>query len=215
MRGEKRVRYVIEKMTLAQLPRIVEIEKRAYPTSQWPSSAYQRELQDNQWAHYIIVRDTAITASRSTGEVEAVSRRSFPFSLFSQSRPSVAESTLTSIVGFAGLWLMIDEAHITTIATDTFVRRRGLGELLLVHLIDISYEIGARWVTLEVRVGNEAAKALYRKYGFSIVSTRPRYYTDNDEDAYIMWTEEITTPEYRAMFADLKAKLYERLADEA
>jgi len=82
-------------------------------------------------------------------------------------------------------------------------------------LIDIGYEIGARWMTLEVRVSNEPAKALYHKYGFKIVSTRPRYYSDNNEDAYIMWTDEITLPDYRRMFADHKARLFARLAQDA
>ena len=71
--------------------------------------------------------------------------------------------------------------------------------------------ISARWLSLEVRVSNAIAQALYRKYGFQIVSTRPRYYSDNNEDAYIMWTEEILSPRYRATYADLKARLFERL----
>jgi ribosomal-protein-alanine N-acetyltransferase len=203
-------------MTLADLPRITEIEKLAYPTSQWPTSAYRRELQENTWAHYIVVRDTTIAAryqQQAQASEPQVPRRSFPF-LFRQ--PSQAsEAQLQSIMGYAGLWLMVDEAHVTTIATHPAVRRRGLGELLLVALIDIGYDIGARWMTLEVRVSNEPAKALYQKYGFKIVSTRPRYYSDNNEDAYIMWTDEITLPDYRRMFADHKAKLLARLAQDA
>ena len=210
LEGEEQVHYVVSRMTIADLPRIVEIEKRAYPTSQWPVSAYHRELQDNTWAHYIVIRDTQIPVP---AEMESVPRRSFPFSIFSQPR-TTTDTALAQIVGYAGLWLTIDEAHVTTIATDPSVRRRGLGELLLVELIDIAYQIGARWMTLEVRVTNETAQSLYRKYGFSIVSTRPRYYTDNDEDAYIMWTEEITTPAYREQFAHLKEKLYARLGDQ-
>lgn len=207
------MRYVISRMTLADLPRVTEIEKLAYPTSQWPESAYHRELRENRWAHYIVVRDTQIKVGVSGGEVDATTtRRGFPFTWLNLSRPTTSDPNLASIVGYAGLWLMVDEAHVTTIATHPSVRRRGVGELLLTSLIDIAFDIGARWVTLEVRVSNEAAKALYRKYGFQIVSTRPRYYSDNNEDAYIMWTDEITTPAYRQKFADLKTALYERLA---
>ncbi len=209
------MRYAIEKMTLADLPRITEIEKLAYPTSQWPTSAYRRELQENTWAHYIVVRDTTIAARyQQQAQVNELPRRGFPFG-FRQPSPVASEAHLRSIVGYAGLWLMVDEAHVTTIATHPAVRRRGLGELLLVALIDIGYEIGARWMTLEVRVSNEPAKALYHKYGFKIVSTRPRYYSDNNEDAYIMWTDEITLPDYRQMFADHKAQLLARLAQDA
>lgn len=202
------MRYVVKKMTLGDLPRIAEIEKLAYPTSQWPASAYRRELQENHWAHYVVVRDTWIEPP-AAAEVDG-HRRSFSFAFLNQSKP-VADPTLAQIVGFAGLWLMVDEAHVTTIATHPAVRRRGLGELQLVSLIDIAYQIGARWVTLEVRVSNTPAQALYEKYGFRIVSTRPRYYSDNNEDAYIMWTDEITTPTYHDMFTDLKTQLYARL----
>lgn len=207
------MRYVVSKMTLADLPRITEIEDLAYPTSQWPTSAYRRELQDNAWAHYIVVRDAEVAARYPASEPEAP-RRNFPFGFLAQPRSPANEGALKSIMGYAGLWLMVDEAHVTTIATHPEVRRRGLGELLLVSLIDIGYQIGARWMTLEVRVSNEPAKALYHKYGFSIVSTRPRYYSDNNEDAYIMWTEEITSPNYRALFARNKAQLYERLQQD-
>jgi [ribosomal protein S18]-alanine N-acetyltransferase len=204
-------------MAMADLPRIAEIEKLAYPTSQWPTSAYRRELQENHWAHYVVVRDTIIAQRMQEQEgdtMQTAPRRAFPFA-FLQPRPQVSEAALQSIVGYAGLWLMVDEAHVTTIATHPSVRRRGLGELLLVSLIDIGYEIGARWMTLEVRVSNEPAKALYHKYGFKIVSTRPRYYSDNNEDAYIMWTDEITTPAYRQMFTNHKTALLEHLKQDA
>ena len=112
---------------------------------------------------------------------------------------------LASIIGFAGLWLMVDEAHITTIAMHPDYRRLGLGEFMLVSLIDIAYTIGAKWVTLEVRVSNYNAQNLYRKYGFREAGLRHRYYSDNQEDALIMWTDEINSPAYKQKFQELKA----------
>ncbi len=209
------VRYIVNRMTLADMPRVTEIDRLAYPTSQWPPSAYRRELTENANGHYIVARDTQILNDHTRDEIVAP-RRPFPFTIFGTPRTAASESSLASIVGFAGLWLVIDEAHVTTIATHPDARRRGVGELMLVSLIDIAYQIGAHWVTLEVRVSNEPAKALYRKYGFDIVSTRPRYYSDNNEDAYIMWTEEINSPAYRHLFAERKTALMERLsADES
>src|SRR5258708_31509616 len=101
-------------------------------------------------------------------------------------RPSTTTTTpsLASIIGFAGLWLMVDEAHITTIAMHPDYRRRGLGEFMLVSLIDIAFSIGAKWVTVEVRVSNYTAENLYRKYGFREAGLRHRYYSDNQEDAF-------------------------------
>ena len=205
------MQYVVNKMAMGDISRVVELEKLAYPTSQWPASAYRREVQENAWAHYIVLRDTVIAERIARTASDPQPRRNFPFGFLNPPRSTANEAASQSIVGYAGLWLMVDEAHITTIATHPGVRRRGLGELLLVSLIDIGYSIGARWMTLEVRVSNEPAKALYHKYGFKIVSTRPRYYTDNNEDAYIMWTDEITTPTYRQLFATHKDALFARL----
>lgn len=207
-----RVRYVVDRMTLADIPRITEIEKLAY-ASPWPTSAYRRELQENRWAHYIVVRDTSIRSALSPDPSGAEQHhRVFPLSLF-QARtitpPTQAE--LASIVGFAGLWLMVDEAHVTTIAMHPDFRGRGVGELLLSALIDIAYQIGARNVTLEVRVSNHVAQNLYRKYGFRDAGIRKRYYSDNHEDALIMWTPEINDPVYRDEFGRLKKALAARL----
>src|SRR4029450_565807 len=99
------------------------------------------------------------------------------------------EEELRSIVGYAGIWVMTDEAHVTTIASHPELRGRGVGELLLLALIRSSMEIGARWMTLEVRASNMVAQNLYRKYTFKEMGVRRRYYSDNGEDALVMWTD--------------------------
>jgi len=209
-----KVRYAVDKMTISDVPRVVEIERQAYPST-WPPSAYRKELQDNRWAHYIVVRDKHILEERIVGSQEPEKTRKsrpFPLSLL-VNRPVAAVPSLglASIVGFAGLWLMVDEAHVTTIALHPEYRGRGLGELLLVTLIDIAYDIGAKWVTLEVRVSNYTAQNLYRKYGFREAGLRHRYYSDNQEDALIMWTEEINSSSYKRKFLELKALLMKKL----
>lgn len=95
------------------------------------------------------------------------------------------------IVGYAGLWLMVDEAHITTFAVLPDARRRRIGERMLQRLFEIAEELGAEWLTLEVRASNLPAQRLYEKYGFRRAGVRRRYYSDNSEDALIMWTERI------------------------
>ena len=200
-------------MTMADVPRVVEIERLAYPST-WPPSAYRKELQDNRWAHYIVLRDKKIAEERITVPPQEVERprRIFPLSLL-PGRPAMTLSSpdLASILGFAGLWLMVDEAHITTIAMHPNYRRLGLGEFMLTSLIDIAYTIGAKWVTLEVRVTNYSAQNLYRKYGFREAGVRHRYYSDNNEDALIMWTEEINSPSYKHKYQELKAALLRKL----
>ncbi len=209
----KRVRYAIDRMTMSDVPRIVEIERLAYPST-WPPSAYRKELQDNRWAHYIVLRDKQITeesVSVPTAEAEKP-RRFFSLSFLpGRTTATVSSPALAAIVGFAGLWLMVDEAHVTTIAMHPNFRRRGLGEYMLASLIEIAYDIGAKWVTLEVRVTNYNAQNLYRKYGFREAGLRHRYYSDNQEDALIMWTDEINSPAYRERFQELKADLFRKL----
>lgn len=210
------MRYVVERMTMSDVPRVIEIERLAYPST-WPPSAYRKELQDNRWAHYIVLRDKQMTEERAAVLMQEPerARRIFPLSLLpSRHTATMPSPDLASIIGFAGLWLMVDEAHITTIAMHPQFRRLGLGEFMLSSLIDIAYSISAKWVTLEVRVSNFQAQNLYRKYGFREAGMRHRYYSDNQEDALIMWTDEINTPAYKQKYLALKTRLLERLESQ-
>ena len=98
------------------------------------------------------------------------------------------------VVGFAGIWLMVDQAHITTFAVDPDWRRQGVGSQMILALLRMSRTLGARQATLEVRLSNLAARSLYERFGFRPVGVRPRYYTDNGEDALIMTTDELDDP---------------------
>ena len=111
------------------------------------------------------------------------------------------------IVGYAGLWLMVDEAHITTFAVHPAWRRQRLGERLLLAFLDLARDRHAREATLEVRLSNVAARRLYEKYGFRPVGLRPRYYSDNNEDALIMTTEPLDEPQMRARIERLRVDL--------
>ncbi len=91
------------------------------------------------------------------------------------------------VVGYCGVWLVVDEAHITNVAVLPDYRGRGLGEGLMRKIMGISSEFGARTMTLEVRVSNAAAQHVYRKLGFQDGGIRKRYYSDNQEDALVMW----------------------------
>lgn len=84
------------------------------------------------------------------------------------------------------LWMIVDEAHIATLATHPDFRRQGIGERLLVEALDSAYNEGARSALLEVRAGNEPALKLYHKLGFEVAGRRPHYYKDNHEDAILM-----------------------------
>lgn len=111
------------------------------------------------------------------------------------------------VVAYGGIWLMVDEAHVTTFAVDTAWRRQRVGETLLVALLDLALARHAREATLEVRLSNVPARRLYEKYGFRPVGVRPRYYSDNNEDALIMTTEALDGPAMRTRLAMRRTEL--------
>jgi ribosomal-protein-alanine N-acetyltransferase len=95
----------------------------------------------------------------------------------------------SGIIGYGGMWTIIDEAHVTNIAVRFDRRGMGLGEKLLQHQIANAIEYGMQRMTLEVRVSNDRAQRLYERLGFEPAGIRPGYYSDNNEDALIMWVE--------------------------
>lgn len=124
---------------------------------------------------------------------------------------ALVQSGAPELIGYCGFWLIVDEAHVTTIAVSPELRGNALGELLLLHTLDRSMASSIHWVTLEVRASNYSAQNLYYKYGFSTVGVRSRYYQDNQEDALIMTTPDINADAYRASFKTLKQSLQTRL----
>jgi ribosomal-protein-alanine N-acetyltransferase len=118
-------------------------------------------------------------------------------------------------VGYGGMWLMVDEAHITTFAVTPEWRRRGVGGRLMLEMMGLARELGARVATLEVRLSNRAARALYGRFGFRPVGVRPRYYSDNGEDALIMTTPELHSAEMEQLFETLAQTYGDVDPDEA
>lgn len=111
------------------------------------------------------------------------------------------------VVGFGGLWLLVDQAHIVTVAVKPGARRQGYGRMIVHALIEIAIDAHMDSATLECRVSNEAARALYRHYGFYEVGERKRYYADNGEDAVIMTTEALASPAYASRLDRLRREL--------
>ena len=118
----------------------------------------------------------------------------------------IAEPEGERVVGFAGLWLMVDEAHITTFGVHPAWRRQGVGRRLMLRLFDLAADLGALRMTLEVRVSNTAAQELYRSFGFTIAGTRLRYYSDDGEDAFVMTTPDIARPAMQDLIAGERAR---------
>lgn len=123
----------------------------------------------------------------------------------------IAENEKKEIIGYCGFWLILEEAHITTIAVRPDCRKNGIGEFLLQKMIETGYEKNAKWFTLEVRASNIAAQNLYYKYNFKSLGLRRKYYQDNEEDAMVMWTENIWDSGFRENLEKLKMDLAQRV----
>ncbi len=210
--------FKIEPMTLADIPAVVAIEHASYSMT-WPAKAYDYELQKNEYAHYFVLR-TSLPEPPNLGNVHK--KHSSLIGPISAAPPSPSLgreneigvfSEPATLIGLAGFWLMADEAHVSTIAVHPDWRGLGLGEWLLLHLIEQSQNLGAQVATLEVRPSNHAALALYDKYQFEEVGRRRHYYNDNNEDALILTTPSLTTPDYQVRLAQCRVALFQRLAN--
>jgi ribosomal-protein-alanine N-acetyltransferase len=203
--------YRLDPMTFDDVPAVGRIERKCFPNP-WPASAYRRELQDQKQNHYIVLRALGPVGgdtNNETAQARSVPRRSLlPLHL---GRRQEDEPPSSHIIGFAGMWQSFDEAHVTTIGVDPAYRGQSLGELLLLSMFDAAMSRGANWLTLEVRVSNEPAQALYRKYGFTVHGVRKRYYSDNNEDALIMWSRALSDADVQADLEAHRAALHARL----
>lgn len=190
--------FVVEPMRLDDVPEVMAIERESFPLP-WPERAYRYELLQNQNSHYVVLRPTS---EPDAGLWWHGLRRVW------------RGNTRPKIIGYGGFWMIAGEAHISTIAVDPTWRRRGLGELLLWEMLNRAVPLEAFEATLEVRVSNQVAQNLYRKYGFEQVGRRRRYYQDNGEDAWIMTIASFNSPAYQSRLALLGRNLQMRLQQD-
>jgi [ribosomal protein S18]-alanine N-acetyltransferase len=195
--------FYLEPMQLEDVSEVSQLDHRCF-TNPWPQSAYRRELSNPEGNFYIILRQRLPGAQLR--EEEAANK---PLSRVS--RWLWSEDEKDPIVGYAGMWIRAGEAHVTTIGVAPEVRGRGLGELLFVSLLEEAIARDAQWLTLEVRVSNTQAKRLYEKYGLTKHGVRRRYYSDNGEDADIMWSESLHDTAYVRQVEFLRDQLADRL----
>ncbi len=158
------VRYRL--MALADVPRVHEIDRLSF-SMPWTERSYRFEITEN--------RNSLILVA----EVEEPGTHSVPGA---QQAPEVPGD----LVGMIVVWVILDEAHIATIAVHPAYRGQGIGRGLLARGLGQAYERGARLAFLEVRRSNLVAQKMYENFGFKVVGQRPRYYQDNNEDALLM-----------------------------
>ena len=137
----------------------------------------------------------AVAALERRAFVEPWSKAAFVSELAEANRSYVVAEAEGEIVGYGGVMIVGEEAHIMTVAVDPSAVRHRIGTRLMLALVDRAVERGARHLTLEVRISNDAALGLYRKMGFAAVGLRPGYY--RDEDALVMWAIDVSEPPFQ------------------
>lgn len=163
----KRTSLRIETLKAEHVPAILEIEKLAN-SAPWSERSFRGEIDNPQSVFIVAIDSSSESQSHRTPQGER-----------------------SRIVGYAGLWVVVDEGHITTVAVAPEHRRQGIARRLIEELLKRGKERGVACATLEVRASNEAAIRLYEGFGFVRSAKRKGYYPDNKEDAVIMWKHEV------------------------
>ena len=196
------------------------IEKEAFPTL-WPPTPFRREL-DNNSACYLVTWSPGILYQGATNRHQDQATLSRPpfqqlvhrvQSFLGNRARAESEEASDLVSGYVSIWFVTDEAHITGIAVRQPYRQRGIGELLLLGSLELALSRRCRTATLEVRVSNTPAQALYEKYGFQRKGVRKGYYSDNREDALVMTTDPLDTSASRRLLWDLLQAYVERYGE--
>jgi ribosomal-protein-alanine N-acetyltransferase len=190
-------------MSLEDIPAVMDIEKASFPRP-WPEKAYRYELSENPDAYFVVARIPGMTLIGAPPTASPWQRLAQRIGLITKPTVSMMDA---KVVGFVGMWMYADEAHVATIATHPDWRGRGIGERILLDVLREAQRRHARQATLEVRVSNTVAQNLYRKYGFEEVGRRKSYYQDNREDALLMTVTTFDTREYRERLDALEHSL--------
>ena len=205
------LRQLVRPMQMGDIAQVMEVEQQSFP-SMWPATAFKRELEHNRLARYLAAVERRADCPEDGQSVAGAAAPRGLRGLLGGLRHVLAgdgalpppEERQELVVGFVGIWLLVDEAHIVTIAVRDSHRRRGVGELLLIAAIETALRERQPVVTLECRVSNAVALRLYRKYGFEQVGLRRRYYSDNHEDGYILTADGIDASSYRRRLQRLR-----------
>lgn len=178
---------ILRYMRLADIPQVVAIDKQSFDPS-WSPQSYSYEIQESAYSHMVVLEDGGTPADPEPVVSTQNWWQRFRHYLNGNGNGNGAQAyqPAGTIVGYGGLWRIMTEAHISTIATHPEYRGRGYGEILLAGMVKRSLNLGATYVVLEVRVTNTVAQNLYHKYSFETVGTKTNYYRNNNEDAYDM-----------------------------
>jgi|GEM_PF-2057659 len=201
----------IEPLTYEVIPEVMQADPFIFPTAQ-PIGFFYDILSKPELTQFFLFRSLGPVVEYKNAPIPPPAKKSLQSIVKRQSTIAVIEPSPYPVVGYAGVSMIEDECHIITGGMIPSYQRKGMGELGLVGLMDIGIVLGASWIRLEVRASNKLAINLYKKYTFKVTNSQRRFYPDNREDALHMWSDCVTTPEFKAKYTGLKRKLFETLA---
>ena len=184
-------------MQIPDIPEVMNIDQVSF-TNSWPERSYYFELNESQVSYMVTLE------KMEEQEVTGLKR------LFNRLAGDDSDHELRSVVvGYGGLWKIAEEAHISTIASHPDYRGNKYGEILLSSMLNRSIALKAEYVVLEVRVTNDVAQNLYKKYGFTVEGIKKNYYHQDKEDAYDMRL--LLTPQAIDLVQELSVQLKGRI----
>lgn len=174
-------------MRMSDIPQVVMIDQLSFDPP-WSARSYSFEVSESNYSHMLVLE-------RANPPPKPVPR-------WRRLLGTISPPDTSEILAYGGLWHILDEAHISTIASHPKHRGCGFGELALAAMIRRAITLKAAFVVLEVRVSNTVAQRLYIKYGFKTVNIKRRYYHNNGEDAYEMHLQLESNPGYVQVFEE-------------
>ena len=193
---------ILRYMNYADISQVVAIDKQVF-SMPWTAKSYAYEIGESPYSHMVVLEDSPQNPTRQP---------TFGSGWKGLVRKLTGNGHLNAnpaqLVSYGGMWSILDEAHISTVATDPVFQGKGYGELMLAAMVRRAITLNAGYAVLEVRVGNVVAQNLYHKYDFKIVYTKKHYYHNNREDAYDMRLElnNETIARFQQRYEKLKAR---------
>ena len=208
----------LRRMRAEDIPQVVDIEQEAFSPG-WVGTPFRRDL-NSRYCRFLVAylpdddeANSLDDAARSASDAPDASMWERMLQGVKSALGLSGQRFSDQLAGYVGIWLQGSQAHITEIAVRESLRGQGIGELLLIGTVRVALEQGMDEVTLEARVSNFIAQALYSKYGFNEMGIRKNYYADNREDAVIMTTDAIHTGAYQEKFTRLQERFLERYGE--
>lgn len=192
----------IEELTEKDLSAVMDIDQECLG-GLWTKAGYQREI-DSPNSQILIMKLAREDASSDSHDPNATDQTH-------ALSPPIAGEADHNLIGIGCAWFILEEAHITMLAIRPRYRRQGLGQILLITLLQNAMGRQSQWATLEVRTSNHAAQTLYGKLGFINIGQRKQYYQDTKEDALILWNKGLQKQSFHHDLEQLKQSTITRL----